>query len=107
MKFLTQVTGFYSKIGAIEKGAIEGMSIDVWFWIGYAIGFLMASVVCVIAIGLLIDKWYAGNLREDRSIPEEPYYFMEIAPGRLKKLGMNDTILLRVKREDYIQTKEG
>ena len=78
---------------------------SVWFWIGFAVGFLLACVVCAGALGVLVDKWYAGNLREDRSIPEEPYYFMEIAPGRFRKLSTNNTVLLRVKRENYIPSE--
>ena len=74
----------------------------VWFWVGFAVGFLLAGIIFAGALGVLVDKWYAGNLREDRSIPEEPYYFMEIAPGRFQKLGTNNSVLLRVKRENYI-----
>ena len=77
----------------------------VEFWCGAGFGFLSAVIVLIFVFGLFVDSWYAGDLREDRSNPEEPYYFMEVAPGRGQKLSKNRKILLKVKRENYIDTK--
>lgn len=74
------------------------MSGWVWFVIGYAVGVL---VECLIFL-LSIDRYYVGRLREDRSIPEEPYYFMEIDSGRFERLKKNRFALLRIARENYM-----
>ena len=77
---------------------------DMWLYV--AVGAFMACVVCVIVFLFLIGTWYLGDLREDRSDdPERPYYFMELGKGASYRMLKNRFVLLRVKREDYINRK--
>lgn len=78
------------------------MSGWLWLVVGYALGTLISGIIYLITV----DKYYVGNLREDRSIPEEPYYFMEIAGGRFDRLAKNKFALLRVTHQNYIQEKK-
>ena len=78
------------------------MSGIVWLVIGYALGTIVSGAFYL----LTIDKFYVGNLREDKSIPEEPYYFMEIDQGRSGRLASNKFVLLRVERQNYIQKED-
>jgi len=71
-------------------------------WIMLIVGVVFGSLVSGVVFLLAVGKWYIGSLRIDTSIPEEPYWFMEISSGgadRLKKLNI---VLLRVRRENYI-----
>ena len=78
------------------------MSGWLWLVIGYTLGTLVSGIIYLITV----DKYYVGNLREDRSIPEEPYYFMEIASGRFDRLAKNKFALLRVTHQNYIREKK-
>ena len=75
----------------------------MWLIIGIAIGVIVGVLISGVCCLLVVDCYYVGNLREDRSIPEEPYYFMEIGNGRLERLKRNRFALLRVVRENYMQ----
>lgn len=74
------------------------------WWVWLIIGVIFGTLVSGVTYFLAIDKYYVGNLREDRSIPEEPYYFMEISKGRFGRLSKNRFALLRVVRENYEET---
>ena len=74
----------------------------ILFLIGFALGIFLPGVFFV----LIFDKWYAGKLREDRSIPDEPYYFMEIDQGRSGRLASNKFVMLRIERQNYIQKED-
>ena len=71
----------------------------IWFVIGYFIGTIVSGAIYL----LTVDKYWVGILREDRSIPEEPYYFMEISAGRAERLKKNKFALLLIRRENYIK----
>lgn len=44
-----------------------------------------------------------GNLREDRSDPEEPpYLFLELEQGGLDLIQKSEYVTLRVRRENYL-----
>ena len=72
------------------------------FWIGVLAGFLGSCLLFLIGFVIVVDKWYVGSIREDRSIPEEPYFFMEISPGRFEKIARNNHVIFNVKRENYM-----
>lgn len=74
------------------------MSIFAWFVIGFFVGVIISGLIYL----LTVDKYWIGNLREDRSIPEEPYYFMEIVNGRYERLKTNRFALLRIIRQNYM-----
>ena len=73
------------------------------WWIWMIIGFVLGTLVSGVLFFLSIDKFWVGNLREDRSIPEEPYYFMEIGQGRFERLSRNNFALLRIIRQNYTE----
>lgn len=75
-------------------------------WAVAAAGFFIGILVFGLIFLYLIGNWYIGDLREDRSGGEEkPYYFMEIANGASGHLRKNRFVILRVKRENYIQNQ--
>ena len=78
---------------------------EAWIvWTAAGFGVIFGIFAAAIVFSFLLDGWYAGSLREDRSDPDNsPYYFMEISPGRANKLSKNHKILLTVKRENYIK----
>ena len=60
--------------------------------------------ICVAAVAALIaGRWYVGTLREDRSEPTEPYYFLEIPRGGMRRLSGLKHVILNVKRENYLK----
>lgn len=73
------------------------------FWIGLGCGVLVMAGISVLVVFLLIDKWHVGTLNLDESIPEEPYYFMEVSAGSQDKLKSNRLVLLRVSKRNYIR----
>ena len=75
---------------------------DLWLFI--LVGAVVGGTIAFLVFLFVIGKWYVGNLREDRSFGEgDPYYFMEIANGALGQVKKNRFVLLRVRRENYIQ----
>jgi hypothetical protein len=74
--------------------------------IGILIGLGAGVVVTAITVSLLIDRWYVGNLNLDASIPEEPYYFIEVSRGMTHKLSKNKHVLLNVRKSNYEDRKE-
>lgn len=71
--------------------------------IALIIGMVLGGVFCGVAFLIQMDKWYVGVLREDRSDPDQPYYFMEISKGRSQRLRKAKRVMLNVNREDYIK----
>ncbi len=69
--------------------------------LSFICGYFAGTIVLGIFLFLSLDKYYVGDLREDRSIPEEPYYFMEIGAGRFDRLKRNRFALLKIVRENY------
>lgn len=73
------------------------------FWIGLVTGVLSSGVlIWLLTIPLIIDKWYVGTLNRDESIPNEPYYFMEIDEDKHEKLEKNKHVLLMVRKKNYL-----
>ena len=76
------------------------------FWVGVAVGVVAGGILIFgLVFSYLIDKWYVGRLNKDESIVDEPYYFMEIDPGRADKLKHNKRVLLNVCSRNYLDTK--
>lgn len=71
---------------------------------GFLVGLFVGAVALGIIVLFLIGKWYVGDLREDKSFDDElPSYFMEIAQGGYSRMKKNDFVLLRIRRENYVQ----
>ena len=71
--------------------------------IAVVIGFIFGLFVAVFVAAAILGTWFIGSLNEDRSIPDEPYYFMEISRGGADKMRKNKHVLLKVKRENYVK----
>lgn len=74
------------------------MKAVIVFCIGVLTGVLIAWM-----ISKVIKDEPIGNLREDRSDPDSPYYFLEIDKGFFNELNTRETITLRVLRENYLK----
>jgi hypothetical protein len=74
-----------------------------WFWLTLAVGIGFGIVGTLSVIALIAGRWYIGTLREDRSDPSEPYYFMEIPKGGMRRLSGLNHVILNVKRENYVK----
>jgi hypothetical protein len=73
-----------------------------WFWWAFLSGIGFGIVGTMVVVALIAGRWYIGSLREDRSDPSEPYYFMEIPKGGLQRMGRLKHVILNIKRENYI-----
>lgn len=68
----------------------------IYVVIGILIGFIGASVIR--------RKHPVGFLRIDKSDPDGPYLFLELKKS-INEIVTQKTVLLKVKREDFIQHK--
>ena len=71
--------------------------------LGILIGLGIGAFIQFITATLLIDRWYIGTLNLDASIPDEPYYFMEVERGMAHKLSKNKHVMLRVRKSNYMK----
>ena len=74
-----------------------------WFWVTLIAGIGFGILISIAVLFLMVDRWYVGTLREDRSDPSEPYYFLEIPKGGLQRMSRLKHVILSVKRENYIE----
>ena len=68
----------------------------VYVVVGIMIGFVVSSIIC--------RKHPVGFLRIDKSDPDGPYLFLELKKS-VNELVTQRTVLLEVKREDFIPHK--
>jgi hypothetical protein len=68
----------------------------VYVVVGIMIGFVVSSIIC--------RKHPVGFLRIDKSDPDGPYLFLELKKS-INEIVTQRTVLLEVKREDFIPHK--
>lgn len=68
----------------------------IYVVVGIMIGFVVSSIIC--------RKHSVGFLRIDKSDPDGPYLFLELKKS-VNEIIAQRTILLEVKREDFIPHK--
>lgn len=74
-----------------------------YIWIVLITGVFIGAVAALLIFLVIIGGWYIGDLREDRSDdPEKPYYFMEISNGASWRIRKNKFVLLKIRRENYL-----
>lgn len=70
--------------------------------IGLIAGIIIGAVFVAVFMLLMIESWEVGSLNLDASIPNEPYYFMEVDKGKAERLAKNRRIILKVKKSNYM-----
>lgn len=77
-------------------------------WIYLVIGMIVGDLFCWFlgyhtAKKKVLERACIGNLREDRSDPEEPpYLFLELEQGGFESIQQAEYVTLRVRRENYL-----